>query len=131
MTFDPTKPVRTRDGRAVTILATGVLARIKGTGTRKAGQTILALVGDDREADYFSADGSFLGGGESSWDLVNPEPEPVKTERFFALYVQGVEPRITEFNTAVQTLASYQDRPFVKVTYLNGVYSSAEVINNP
>jgi hypothetical protein len=83
--FDPTKPVRTRDGRAVTILATGVLLPLPcGNHRREDGQTIAAIVsGSDNTLRYFDADGSFSKSlGQTGWDLVNIPPERVSIERF-------------------------------------------------
>lgn len=77
MTFDPTKPCRTRDGRAVRILATDA----------RSIQPIVALVeaypGDEvpsgnqtESVEQFYEDGRFAylnqpGDEDSGWDLVN------------------------------------------------------------
>ena len=70
MTFDPTKPVRTRSGREARIVCTDV----------KGNQNILALILDhdgEESAEYFDSDGKYFGGTESVYDLINIPVETI------------------------------------------------------
>lgn len=90
MTFDPTKPVRTRDGRAVRILA-----------TNKAGSEypIVALVmgADGKErADSFTASGRCYDDGVSSRsDLFNV---PETTTKYLNVYPSGSRGSVHTYN---------------------------------
>lgn len=69
MTFDPTKPVRTRDGKPARIICTDRLDSPNGKG-----QTLMALIttGGSESAAAYWPDGRFhLTGEESSMDLIN------------------------------------------------------------
>jgi hypothetical protein len=78
MTFDPTKPVQTRDGRKARILAADIknvypiLAVIEETSGREV-------------ADTFKSDGRILVNGESHSDLINI---PEKTTSFVNMYAR-------------------------------------------
>jgi hypothetical protein len=80
MTFDPTKPVQTRRGRAVEIL------RILNKPLAESADTIIALVHDDDGTDLHSykPDGSYMDDGEpSGLDLINV---PQKHKRWVGAY---------------------------------------------
>ncbi|MCC3246721.1 hypothetical protein LG047_15580 [Methylocystis sp. WRRC1] len=83
MTFDPTKPVQTRDGRKARIVATD----FRGEN----GETILAAVerhlqpGVEDAREYF-ADGSYTGCGKKVLDLVNI---PERMARWVNIYPDG------------------------------------------
>lgn len=65
--FNPSKPVRTRDGKAVRVIATD----------RKGQYSIVALVGPTEEIHTYRADGRYWTAlGDSSFDLLNiPETQ--------------------------------------------------------
>ncbi|EQB10391.1 hypothetical protein [Novosphingobium lindaniclasticum] len=133
MTFDPTKPVRTRDGRAVTILATGVLAHIPGIGCRVGEQTILAQIEGKPAPDYFDADGSFhKAQGDTEWDLVNIPPEPVKTEEFFSIYPpsEGADWSFAKRASAstARNIGSDKYRATIRIAYEDGKPVSASLV---
>lgn len=135
--FDPTKPVRTRDGRAVTILATDVRERILGVDAHyQGGETILARIDrtptERARVEYFYASGRLLKTCEDSRDLVNV-PETI--ERFFAVYFSS-EPQLDDPEMAAirevaagdWRLASAIDRFGLKVSYQDGKAVSVELL---
>lgn len=80
--FDPTKPVRTRNGRAVRILC---------TDAQLAGDSIVALVENEptnqhRSVEFmhsYRADGRYVGGTQHNLDLVNV---PQRHVRYINVY---------------------------------------------
>ncbi len=84
MKFDPTKPVRTRDGRPARIVVTD----LKGFYE----DTILALVKSPSGREYtytYTADGSYVRDDTiSPHDLINV---PERTETFQNVYLKSVE----------------------------------------
>lgn len=78
-TFDPTKPVQTRDGRKARILATDL----------SGSYSIAAVITEDNGEIFlerFASDGRELFAEETPLDLVNV---PERTERFFAISEHG------------------------------------------
>ena len=82
MTFDPTKPVQTRNGLPARIICANVLGDYP----------IIALILEDGEerAHTYTAHGSFFGVGSSKFDLVNI---PERKEVYFNWYgYKGAHP---------------------------------------
>lgn len=74
MTFDPTKPVQTRNGKKARILATD----LKGSGGTSICAVITLPDGQETCVMYWSR-GHYLSNGDHDWDLVNVPEE--KTSR--------------------------------------------------
>lgn len=95
-TFDPTKPVQTRDGRKARILCVDRLVGDDETSQGLHPEPIVALVtshdGSYEYTETFSADGHWLDDGDASDDLVNvPESKWLnvydpKAEDFTAIW---------------------------------------------
>ena len=74
-TFDPSKPVQTRDGRPARIISTDAVGITDSSGRNSAmNQPILAAIGVGAEAKFekFEASGRYTRFGERDEDLVNP-----------------------------------------------------------
>jgi hypothetical protein len=122
MSLDLTKPIKTRHGKDVTILATDVRDQLplEKAGGRQHGQTILAQVGD--YVGYFFPDGKFDKNTPlAGMDLVNP-PVEVKTRRYV-----NVEPSGNVRST--QSTDGYRsDRPIIEFTVTDGVLTNVEIV---
>ncbi len=72
MTFDPTKPVQTRDGRKARIIC------VDAAGKRPIAALITCIDTGEEDPEVFFSDGRYCGhdDGESRIDLINvPEEE--------------------------------------------------------
>ena len=111
-TFDPTKPVETRDGRK---------ARIICTDRAHEQYPLLALLTASNGVENyasFAADGSFYAGmGESESDLVNVEPEKVE------FYNVG-----TSYGMLKAAQRQHEGWPVLKVTRRGDKVLSTEVL---
>jgi hypothetical protein len=106
-TFDPTKPVETRDGRAARIICTD----------KKGGCPILALVetnlkGGREYTQYYNNDGSSAG-GVTREDLVNV---PVRTSKFANVYTSGVGSSYRSLDEAL-LVSLYENVPVLEIQY--------------
>lgn len=134
--LDLNKPVQTRDGRAVRIIATNVIDDIPGVdAVRNPGQTILAEVTDEDGSlslESYDPRGQFdVGQGDTNWDLVNVPEKPKLVERFFAAYfnskptlnvIGGGGPAIVEVTAGDYRATRADKHSFgIKVTFENGV----------
>lgn len=81
MTFDPTKPVQTRDGRKARIICTDAV------GDRPV--VALVMEGGDEFMRRCFESGSFTGGGLCSADLINIPEEPKTIEGWVNVYSDG------------------------------------------
>lgn len=102
MTFDPNKPVQTRDGKKVRIVATDLKGGL--------GETICALVtcnNGEIPISYYH-EGRYLNTHtltEHQWDLVNIPEEKVSRVLFFpAIEVKGVWVNVTTVGNKVVKL---------------------------
>lgn len=118
MPFDPTKPVRTRDGKTARIITT----------TRKGDEyPIVALVGGDEEPLTFTSAGRFYANPAerpNDYDLVNV---PEQTVRYLNLY-QGGPGR---YHDTTNPALGYLDETrlgTVKATFEGDKLVSAEIV---
>lgn len=130
MTFDPTKPVQTRDGRPVRIIATDRKS--------SAGASIVALVphpvADEEDVVRFKADGTFFSGGRNS-DLVNV---PETTERFLNIDLgKIVRMGLGDYPVHTTAFGRHLDQPAtatgystLKLTFTDGKLTGSEVIRS-
>lgn len=118
MTFDPTKPVRTRDGTPARIIATDA----------KGEYPIIALVGDDEEDPFtFTAEGRYwTGNEESGQDLVNA-PETV--ERFYNVYLDGQMWPHDDRASADGAIGASSRIALVRMTFEDGIPVAVSVVD--
>lgn len=112
-TFDPALPVRTRDGRAAAIVATGP--------TGQGQDTIAAIItsGDGTtRVETYQSNGSYYRSGEDDLDLLNAPPQT------FAYVNVGS----THDTLAGAEGSSGAEWAIVKLTFENDTVAAAEVV---
>lgn len=106
MSFDPTKPVQTRDGRKARILATDLRS--------DTGETIVAVWMDSdglEEVGSFHSDGAYLSDGRASGeDLLNITERRVLRYRVALMRVDNIEfLSFAESHTIADSLSVHGD----------------------
>ena len=121
-TFDPTKPVQTRDGRKAVILPT---LDLDGAGSYPI--TAACEKADGWEVDSFTADGNTWDGEERDSDLINiPEVHP---------YLKGTRTWYLNLGKGLSTLdgameSTSFDWPVMSVTIADGKVVSTELFDD-
>lgn len=87
---DFTKPVQTRDGRKVTIVATGVMEDLPGYHPRHPSQSVAYRIAGSSDMHYAHDDGSYLCRGDTDVnDIINVPEEPERTSEFRGFNSKG------------------------------------------
>ncbi len=118
MTFDPTKPVKTRDGRKARIICTDANNH----------QPIVALITESNGHEYnrnYTKDGFyFIGIGKSDSDLINIPERRIRWTNVYAYHADGsyLTQELADENAAARRLGvlklTYEDDQLVDHEYV-------------
>lgn len=129
MTFDPTKPVQTRDGRPARIICTDLVSASGKSIVALAKEPFGTYAGKNVESvTYYYSDGHFLPSKiDNDMDLVNV---PERVVRFVNIKTHEC---ISRANSVCHTTTRRKDKKFddfstLKLTFEDGKLISSEVI---